>query len=534
MAKAIMIQGTMSNAGKSILAAGLCRIFMQDGYKTAPFKSQNMALNSYITSEGLEMGRAQVVQAEAAGVEPVVDMNPILLKPTTDVGSQVIVHGISRGNMKAKDYFAMKKSLIPDILSSYKRLAEAYDIIVIEGAGSPAEINLKSDDIVNMGLAKLVDAPVLLAGDIDRGGVFAQLYGTVALLEPEERARIKGLIINKFRGDRSILEPGIKMLEELCHIPVAGVVPFMDIDIEDEDSLSDRLEDSQAPGLIDLAVIRLPRISNFTDFNVFSRIPGVSLRYVSRVTDLGTPDMVLIPGTKNTIDDLLWMRQNGLEAAVLKLSDRQVPVWGICGGYQMMGEKLRDASGVESGRCREVSGMGLLPLRTDFEEEKVRTRVEGSFGELDGVLEPLSGKCLEGYEIHMGRTSIDRENGAMDTARLVSWRAEPEICRPMAYVLETQEDSGNCDRKRVKTDGWNRGNIYGAYVHGIFDGPGIAETILSALAAGKGLSMEQVRTADYGSYRQQQYDKLADLLRASLDMDAIYQMMEKEGEKDHV
>lgn len=535
MAKTIMIQGTMSNAGKSIIAAGLCRIFSQDGYRTAPFKSQNMALNSYITAKGLEMGRAQVVQAEAAGVMPCVDMNPILLKPTTDVGSQVIVHGISRGNMKAKDYFAMKKSLIPDILESFGRLAEEYDIIVIEGAGSPAEINLKSDDIVNMGLAKLVDAPVLLAGDIDRGGVFAQLYGTTALLEEDERARVKGLIINKFRGDKSILDPGIAMLEKLCGIPVAGVVPYMDVDIEDEDSLSSRLDANQAPGMIDLAVIRFPRISNFTDFNVFSRIPGVTLRYVSRCAELGNPDMVFLPGTKNTIDDLLWMRQNGLEAAVLKLADRQVPVWGICGGYQMMGENVTDAAGVESGRCRETAGMGLLPLRTEFEEEKVRTQVEGSLGELDGVLEPLSGRCIRGYEIHMGRTSIDRENGAMDTAKLVSWRREPEICRPAAYLLEMQQEGShpgsstqqNCpgDSKRVKTDGWNRGNMYGAYVHGIFDGPGIAEAIIACLAKQKGLSMEQVQSADYASYRQQQYDKLADTLRSSLDMDAIYRMM---------
>lgn len=526
MAKSIMIQGTMSNAGKSILTAGLCRIFKQDGYKTAPFKSQNMALNSYITSQGLEMGRAQVVQAEAAGILPVADMNPILLKPTTDVGSQVIVHGISRGNMKAKDYFAMKKSLMPEIMASYERLSQEYDIIVIEGAGSPAEINLKSDDIVNMGLAEMVDAPVLLVGDIDRGGVFAQLYGTVSLLDQRERERIRGLVINKFRGDRSILEPGIGMLEELCHIPVAGVVPYMDVDIEDEDSLSSRLEEHSGPGLIDLVVIRFPRISNFTDFNVFTRIPGVSLRYASKVPELGTPDMVFLPGTKSTIEDLLWMRQNGLEAAVLKLSARQVPVWGICGGYQMMGERLRDSSGVESGQPREIRGMGLLPLWTEFQEEKVRTQVEGAFGELDGVLEPLSGVCLQGYEIHMGQSGIDRENGAMDTARLTAWRREPEICRPMAYLMEMQEQtSGEGRKKRVKADGWNIGNTYGAYVHGIFDGPGISEALVACLAEKKGLTLETVKTADYASYRQQQYDKLADILRDSLDMEAVYRMM---------
>lgn len=298
--KPIMIQGTMSNAGKSILAAGLCRIFHQDGYRTAPFKSQNMALNSYITPEGLEMGRAQAIQAEAAGIVPHADMNPILLKPTTDVGSQVIVHGISRGNMKARDYFAYKKSLVPDIMASYRRLEEQYDVIVIEGAGSPAEINLKSYDIVNMGMADMADAPVLLVGDIDRGGVFAQLCGTVSLLTEEERKRVKGLIINKFRGDRSILEPGISMLEALCHIPVVGVIPYMDVDIEDEDSLSSRLETgkSKAPAAVDLAVIRFPRISNFTDFNVFSGIPGCLCAMSQRPVTLAAPTWLSFPAPR--------------------------------------------------------------------------------------------------------------------------------------------------------------------------------------------------------------------------------------------
>lgn len=529
MAKPIMIQGTMSNAGKSILAAGLCRIFAQDGYRTAPFKSQNMALNSYITTEGLEMGRAQVVQAEAAGILPSADMNPILLKPTTDVGSQVIVQGISRGNMKARDYFAYKKELVPDIMAAYGRLKEAYDVIVIEGAGSPAEINLKSEDIVNMGMAQMADAPVLLVGDIDRGGVFAQLYGTVALLTEEERARVKGLIINKFRGDRSILEPGVAMLEELCHIPVVGVVPYMDVDIEDEDSLSARLEARNEPSaaVVDLAVIRFPRISNFTDFHVFAGLPGVVLRYVTRAEELGTPDMVILPGTKNTIHDLLWMRQNGLEAAILKLADRQIPVWGICGGYQMMGEALADLNGAESDTPSQVRGMGLLPLKTEFEEEKVRTQVEGAFGELDGCLEGLSGRCISGYEIHMGRTWIDREEGAVDTARIVPWRREPEICRPMGYVMEAagQGMERQAESRLARTDGWNRGNIYGTYVHGVFDAPGIARTVAEALARKKGLDLESAGNMDYRSYKEQQYDKLARELRNSLDMEAIYRIM---------
>ena len=295
MAKVIMVQGTMSNAGKSLIVAGLCRIFRQDGYRVAPFKSQNMALNSFITKEGLEMGRAQVMQAEAAGVEPVAAMNPILLKPTTHVGSQVIVNGEVLGNMSARDYFVYKKQLIPEIKKAFRELERDNDIIVIEGAGSPAEINLRENDIVNMGLAELLDAPVLLVGDIDRGGVFAQLLGTLMLLEEPEKERVKGLIINKFRGDKTILDPGVVMLEERGHVPVVGVVPYMELSIDDEDSLSSRF-DRREEGLIDIAVIRYPRISNFTDLSVLEQIGQVSVRYVDSVRDLHHPDMIVLPG----------------------------------------------------------------------------------------------------------------------------------------------------------------------------------------------------------------------------------------------
>ena len=336
MAKSLMIQGTMSNAGKSLLTAGLLRVFKQDGYRAAPFKSQNMALNSYITKDGYEMGRAQVVQAEAAGLEPCVYMNPILLKPTNDTGSQVIVNGISRGNMPAKEYFKYKQQLVPDIMNAYHKLEEMADIIVIEGAGSPAEINLKQNDIVNMGMAKMAKAPVLLAGDIDRGGVFAQLYGTVALLEEDEKNMIKGLIINKFRGDKSILDPGIVMIEDKCNIPVVGVVPYANVDIEDEDSLSVRLSSKKAAAAIDLAVICVKRIANFTDFNRFENIDGVSLRYVHSVSELGQPDMIFIPGSKNTMGDLKQLRQNGLEAAILKAH-----AGGLCNLWNM--RRLSDA-----------------------------------------------------------------------------------------------------------------------------------------------------------------------------------------------
>ena len=295
-AKAIMIQGTMSNAGKSVLTAGLCRIFRQDGYSVAPFKSQNMALNSFVTREGLEMGRAQVMQAEAAGVEPSVRMNPILLKPSSDMGSQVIVNGEVLGDMRASDYFRHKKELVPQILASYRSLAEEHDVIVLEGAGSPAEINLKADDIVNMGMARMARAPVLLAGDIDRGGVFASLYGTVALLEAGERAMVKGTVINKFRGDAALLRPGLTMLEELTQIPVVGVVPWLELDLDDEDSLSPRLTSGRREALLDVAVVRLPHISNFTDFNALGRHPAVGLRYTGRPRSSGDQEHPGRPG----------------------------------------------------------------------------------------------------------------------------------------------------------------------------------------------------------------------------------------------
>lgn len=503
MAKVIMVQGTMSNVGKSVVAAGLCRIFRQDGYKVAPFKSQNMALNSFITKEGLEMGRAQVMQAEAAGTEPCVAMNPILLKPTNDTGSQVIVNGEVLGTMNARDYFKMKKSLVPEVMKAYRKLEEQYDIIVIEGAGSPAEINLKQDDIVNMGMAKMANAPVLLVGDIDRGGVFAQLYGTVALLEEDERRLIKGLIINKFRGDKTILEPGVGMLEKLTQLPVLGVTPYLPVSLEDEDSLSERLEgrtDTQTVSLLDLAVIRLPRISNFTDFNVFEGISGVSVRYVSAAHQLGNPDLILLPGTKNTMRDLLWMRQNGLEASVLKAHKAGSVVFGICGGYQMLGRQISDPEGVEEGGS--IRGMGLLDAETVFEPEKARTRVEGHILPVDGILETLSHTAVAGYEIHMGRTVIG------------------DGTKPFTEI----ENSITGERKQEGACGKN---VYGSYLHGIFDQEEVAVRVVRALARAKGITEEMGMEMDFASFKETQYDLLAEGLRAHLDMKRIYGILEE-------
>lgn len=500
MAKTIMVQGTMSNVGKSLVAAGLCRVFKQDGLRVCPFKSQNMALNSYITKEGLEMGRAQVMQAEAAGIEPSALMNPILLKPNSDTGSQVIVNGIARGNRNAAEYYQKKHTLIPEITKAYQTLAAQYDVIVIEGAGSPAEINLKENDIVNMGMAKLADAPVLLVGDIDRGGVFAQLYGTIKLLDEEEQRRVKGLIINKFRGDRKLLEPGLEQLEAMTGVPVIGTLPYLHIDLDDEDSLSERLHDERRHGYrgekpVKIAVVKLPRISNFTDFSVFEQFAQVSVYYTETPEGVQNADMIILPGTKSTMSDLLWLRQSGLEVAIQKASRRGVPVFGICGGYQMLGQEIRDPNHVEGGGS--VKGIGLLPVVTVFDSEKRRTQVSGRFREMKGALEKLTDVSFLGYEIHHGNTVCVKD------------------CAEVGRISDGRVDGAQC------------GNVYGTYVHGIFD-ERAAAVIVETLLEAKGLVMEQEEDYDRTAYRQRQYDLLADNLRSNLDMDMVYRILDKQ------
>ena len=508
MAKAIMIQGTMSNAGKSLVTAALCRIFHQDGKRVNPFKSQNMALNSFITAEGAEIVRAQVVQAEAAGVKPSVLMNPILLKPTSDSGSQVIVNGVAIGTMPAVEYYKFKTKLIPDIMKAYNTLAGKSDIMVIEGAGSPAEINLKAQDIVNMGMARMAKSPVLLVADIDRGGVFASIYGTLMLLDPEERDMVKGVIINKFRGDVSILKPGLDMLEEKTGIPVIGVLPMMNVDIEDEDSLSERLTQVKSKkALIDIAVVKFPRMSNFTDFNVFELIEGVSLRYIKSTEELGNPDMIILPGTKNTIDDLKWMRQNGLETAVLHKANNGTVVFGICGGYQMLGQNLSDPFGYDSGHAGSVTtGMALLNMETEFVENKRTIQMKGCFNRVEGIFSGLSGREFYGYEIHSGITRLETTK-ALNTVEPINEKAEP-------FAEGSQTVRGGMQ-------------VYGTYIHGIFDGEGIAAKIVEALLAKKGLSMDDVKVIDYQKYKQQQYDLLAQSVREHLDMKRVYEIVDK-------
>lgn len=498
MAKCIMIQGTMSSAGKSLVAAALCRIFHQDGYSVAPFKSQNMALNSFVTSEGLEMGRAQVMQAEAACIEPSVFMNPILLKPTSDTGSQIIVNGEVTGVMSARDYFAYKKELWPCIMTAYSNLSKENDIIVIEGAGSPAEINLKKDDIVNMGLAQKLNAPVLLVGDIDRGGVFAQLIGTMILLEEQEKSLVKGLVINKFRGDKSLLTPGIEMLEQKAHVPVAGTIPYMNITLDDEDSLTQRFapqsKDCDLSNKIDIAIIRLPHISNFSDFTVLESYEDVNLRYINSAKELGCPDMLIIPGTKNTTGDMLWLRENGFEDAITAIAEKTV-IMGICGGYQILGKSLED-------ECGSVKGLGLLPVRTRFLPTKIRTRVQGNIIGIQGALAGLSGMTVEGYEIHMGVTCIDSDSGL----------------KPMIYM----KDSITCCEKY---DGCFINNVYGTYVHGFFDSESVCTAVVKILAERKGLKINCHKAKSLKQIKDEQYNLLARTVRENMNMSYIYDIM---------
>lgn len=485
MAKSVMIQGTMSNVGKSFFTAALCRIFRQDGYACVPFKSQNMALNSYITKDGSEIGRAQAMQAEAAGVEPSPLMNPILLKPTTDVGSQVIVNGRPVGNMSAREYFRRKKEFVPDIMKAYGELSAQNDIIVIEGAGSPVELNLKNDDIVNMGMAKLAKSPVLLVGDIDRGGVFAQLIGTLNLLEPDERDLVKGLVVNKFRGDKTLFNSGTDILRQRGNKTVLGVVPYIHCDIEDEDSLSDKLE-NRSDGIIDIAVIRLPRISNFTDFDVFSQYDGVSVRYVTKYTELENADMIIIPGTKSTISDMKWLRESGIETMIKKRANNGIPVFAICGGYQMLGRKISDPLETENGGS--VDGMNMLECETTFVGEKNQFQTSGKFLDTEGFFACLSGAEFSGYEIHMGVT----------------------------------ENSG---KKLTSCGGSYKNNVYGCYVHGIFDSPDVSERIVHRLFEAKGISYIGGET-DRHAYKEKQFDILADSVRKNIDMDLLYRIIE--------
>ena len=498
-ARTLMVQGTASSVGKSVLVSALCRIFRQDGWRVAPFKSQNMSLNSYVTREGHEMGRAQVVQAEAAGVEPTVDMNPILLKPEADNRSQVVLGGRP---LAAREYYSLKDRLWSVITKSLDRLTADYDLVVIEGAGSPAEINLKDMDLVNMRVARHCGAPVLLIGDIDRGGVFASLVGTLELLEPEERALVRAIVINRFRGDLSLLEPGLQWLEQRTGVPVAGVIPYYhNIYIAEEDSVSlerRRRMKLQDGYVLDIAVIGLPHISNFDDFDPFERDEGVCLRYVEAHDLLGQPDLIILPGTKSTVSDLLQLKSVGLADEVVARARSGTPVIGICGGLQMLGELILDPDRVES-REPQVSGLGLLPIETTFSPSKTTHQVRGRVVRAEGLLGKAYGLPLEGYEIHMGQT----------------------IGTDISAPFRIDERSG---RACSEADGYmaSSGNVFGTYVHGLFHNDALRRAVLEELAARKGTELS---SAGEVFSRDDQYDRLAALVRSSLDMDLVYRIL---------
>ncbi|SHH66165.1 cobyric acid synthase [Clostridium grantii] len=498
MAK-IMIQGTGSTVGKSILTAALCRIFKQDGYSVVPFKAQNMSLNSYITLDGKEMGRAQVLQAYAAGLEPEAYMNPILLKPTGDKNSQVIVNGKVYGNYTAVEYHELKPVFKDMLKEQFEELENKFDIVVIEGAGSPAEINLRENDIVNMGFAELVDAPVLLAGDIDKGGVFASLAGTMILLKENERKRVKGTIINKFRGDIEILKPGLDMIYDVIKVPCVGVVPYFNLQLEDEDGAVTFNKEKKAP--IDIAVIKLPHISNFTDLDSLGIEEDVSIRYITRAEEFKNPDLLIIPGSKNTIEDLLSIRNEGIEEKIINYS-KEGRIIGICGGYQMLGNTIKDPLHTET-KLDEIQGMNLLNVDTIMQAEKVMTRTKAGFSlnfkEIMNISEEE--KSVYGYEIHMGDTFYG------DNTK---------------YLLDIVEK--NSEDFTSKDGALNdKGNIMGTYLHGIFDSIDFRETILNEIRVEKGLQTKKSKT--YESLRETELDKLADLVRKSLDMKEIYKIV---------
>ena len=506
LGRVIMVQGTASHVGKSVLVSGLCRILRQDGLRVAPFKAQNMSNNSYVTPDGAEIGRAQAVQAEAAGVEARAEMNPVLLKPEADSHAQVVLMGRPLTSARARDYFELKATLWESVAQSLDVLRREHDVVVIEGAGSPAEINLKATEIVNMRVALHADAPVLLCGDIDRGGVFAALVGTLQLLDDAERNAVKGLLINKFRGDVGLLTDGLTWLEDYTGKPVVGVVHhYRDIHIPEEDSVAlDITPASSAAAVLDVAVVQVPHISNFDDFDPLAREPGVNLRYVQHGDRLGDPDLVILPGSKTTIPDLLWMERQGIPGALASAYQRGSSIVGICGGYQMLGETLYDPDGIESS-IGQADGLGLLPISTTFagskETHRVQATVRAEAGAVDGLLAGAAGEPVVGYEIHMGRTVGE----GYIPPFAVTDRADAPVTS--ATALDGAMDSS--------------GRVMGTYIHGLFHNAGVRRAMLGELARRKGVSLpEGVDVA-----RDREYDRLADWVRGSLRMDLVYDMI---------
>jgi adenosylcobyric acid synthase len=493
-AQTLMVQGTASSVGKSLLVTALCRILRDDGVRVAPFKAQNMSNNSYVTRSGGEMGRAQVNQAEAAGIEPCTDMNPILLKPESDHRCQVVLEGRVDRTVEAGEYFRIKQTLWPAVAAALDRLRDRFDVVLIEGAGSPAEINLRDQDIVNMRVAHHAAAPVLLVGDIDRGGVFAHLVGTLSLLDAADRDRVRALVINKFRGDARLLQPGLNQLEALTALPVAGVVPFIhDLGIAEEDAVALERPPARRPGLIEIAVIQLPHISNFDDFDALQSEAGVALRYVSSIHQLGRPDLVILPGTKATISDLAWLRRSGLATEIVRLRDEGCAIIGVCGGHQMLGQAILDPAGVESAEKR-TAGLGLLEGTTEFVPSKTTHQIEAIVSATTGLLAGADGATLRGYEIHMGRS----RSSASAAFRIV--RRSNRVC--------AIEDGAISDD----------GRVFGTYIHGLFANSALRTAILANLGPDRAGATEASRPAD-------PYARLAAQVRPALDMELIRRLL---------
>ena len=550
MSKALMIQGTGSGVGKSVIAAGLCRIFRDMGIKVAPFKAQNMALNSFITKEGGEIGRAQAFQAEAAGIEPCNDINPILLKATSESGCQVILNGKVYANMNATDYYAFKDVAWQAVTAAYKRLSQRYDVIVIEGAGSPAEINLRNEEIVNMRVARYTNAPVILVGDIDKGGVFASFYGTIELLKDDlnppippllkggkgglcDADYIKAFIVNKFRGDINILRPGLRIIEDKTGRPVIGVINYFgDLGLHEEDAIPvERFmrfmpehPDDVRP--LKIVVLGLRYIANFTDFDPFIYEPGVELKYSLREEDINSADLIILPGSKNTVNDLLFLRQSGIETCVKTAVKKGTPLIGICGGYQMLGNKILDPYGVEN-TLKEVDGIGLLNITTTLDMTKTTCQVEAEIANSSWLmahssknnsfnyeLSTMSQQPLSGYEIHMGFTTGDV--GLFHLSRIMP-----------AYRTGRHHDS----QFTVVKDGSSKDNVWGTYIHGLFDNDGFRGELLNSLRQKKGLPTVR-KTVNYLKLKDRAIDKWADVLRNNIDIGFILSLLGMESYKE--
>lgn len=497
MKKNLMIMGTSSGAGKSLFVTALCRIFHEDGYKVSPFKAQNMALNSYITKEGLEMGRAQVAQAEASKIEASVEMNPILLKPSSMNKIQIIVEGKVFGNMSGTEYNSYKKNFIPIIEKNYKKLEKENDFIIIEGAGSPSEINIEEEDISNFGTANLVDAPVILVADIDRGGVFASIYGTIMLLKEKERKMIKGIVINKFRGNNSVLKKGFEKIEKMTGVPTLGVLPYFNIDVEDEDSLSEKYNSYKENNIknnknIKVSVINLKHISNITDINSLAINEDVEIKFINNSSELGDEDLIIIPGTKNTIEDMIYIRNNGIAKKIKSIYEKNKKVFivGICGGLQMLGKKIEDPHEIE-GSVQSIDGLNILNYTTFIDKIKTTIQYKNKIKCNEGLLSSVDGIEVKGYEIHQG-------------------------------VSEGEEINLTSDNRLILT---SKENVIATYLHGIFDNKEFTDLILNKIREYKNLN--KLNTISYEEYKEQEYKKLADIVRENLEIEKIYEIIKR-------